>query len=220
MNEPLAARRPLTSRSSGWAGSLSRTLLKCRVKPNQVSVASIGFAALTAASLACIGHGLPAVLAWALAAVGIQGRLLCNLMDGMLAVEGGLKTPTGDLFNEFPDRIADVLILASIGHAGGTECSTTLGWLAGCGALLTAAVRLQGASLLGTHDFRGPMAKPHRMALATGLCLLMAVLSLTHFSLFNPIPWALGIMLVGIVITVWRRLTKIAGELHQRTSAP
>ncbi len=33
--------------------------------------------------------------------------LLANLFDGMVAVEGGLGTPSGILFNDFPDRIAD-----------------------------------------------------------------------------------------------------------------
>ncbi len=72
---------------------------------------------------------MPAALPWFLAAVGIQLRLVCNLMDGMLAVEGGLKTANGDLFNEFPDRIADVAILAALGQAGGTPLSVRwAGW--------------------------------------------------------------------------------------------
>ena len=32
------------------------------------------------------------------AAAGIQLRLLCNLLDGMLAVEAGLKSRTGEIF--------------------------------------------------------------------------------------------------------------------------
>ena len=34
-----------------------------------------------------------------IAAVAIPLRLLCNLFDGMLAVEGGLKSPTWPLYN-------------------------------------------------------------------------------------------------------------------------
>ena len=47
----------------------------------------------------------------------IQCRLLCNLFDGMVAVEGGKKTNSGELFNDIPDRIADPLILVSAGYA-------------------------------------------------------------------------------------------------------
>ena len=52
----------------------------------------------------------------------MQLRLLCNMMDGLVAVEGGLKSKAGDLFNEAPDRIEDVILLvlgnadARIGH--------------------------------------------------------------------------------------------------------
>ena len=51
------------------------------------------------------------------AAACIQLRLLCNLFDGMVAVEGGFKTKSGEIYNELPDRVADVLILAGAGYA-------------------------------------------------------------------------------------------------------
>lgn len=217
MNDELSARRPLKTRSNPLAGKLSRGLLRCCIQPNQVSLASIAFAMIPAVSLWSIHHGWPPLLAWLLAAVGIQGRLLCNLMDGMLAVEGGLKTPTGDLFNEVPDRVADTLILAALGYAGGTDLSVALGWLAACGSLMTAYVRMQGASLIGTHDFRGPMAKPHRMALATGICGVMVVLAVLKSS-FNIVPWALAVMVLGIALTLVRRLTSLSQALHHKAS--
>lgn len=214
MND-LGARRPLKSRGTGWARTLSRVLLRLGLRPNQVSVLSVVFAAGAAGFLAC-----PAAHAgwhWLAAAACIQLRLICNLMDGMLAVEGGLKSPSGDLFNEFPDRLADVLILASLGLADGSAMAERLGWLCGCGALMTAAVRLHGASLTGTHDFRGPMAKPHRMALATAACLLQAIL---QFSGRPPasLRWLLGLLLAGIVLTLVRRLHTLARTLHARSS--
>ena len=39
-----------------------------------------------------------------LAALGIQLRLLCNMLDGMVAVEHGRATPVGALYNDVPDR--------------------------------------------------------------------------------------------------------------------
>lgn len=216
MND-LSARRPLKSRGAFWASAVSRGLLRCGLRPNQVSVLSIVFAAGAAWCLA--GGGAPLWWQWLLAAVGIQMRLLCNLMDGMLAVEGGLKTPNGDLYNEFPDRLADVIILAALGQAGGDAVSEWLGWLCACGALMTACVRTHGASLTGAHDFRGPMAKPHRMALATAACLVMVAL---HFagSPARPVPWLLGVMLAGIALTLFRRLGALSRALHERAAVP
>jgi len=185
------------------------------LKPNQVSVSSVLFAAGSATCLLFLAREGASPWLWIAAAGGIQLRLLCNLMDGMLAVEGGLKTPDGDLFNEFPDRLADPLILVSLGYAAGDETSRLLGWCCGLGALLTACVRLHGASLLGVHDFRGPMAKPHRMALATVACLLAGVLE-GFESALRPLPWLLGLMLAGIGLTLFRRLRYLAAELRRR----
>ena len=214
--DSLSARRPLTSRSSKWASGLSRGLLKLGVKPNQVSVMSVVFAAGAASSLI---WGVPSAWAWLGAAVCVQMRLVCNLMDGMLAVEGGLKSPSGDLYNEFPDRLADTFILAGLGAAGGTALAGVLGWVAACGALITACVRMHGASLTGAHDFRGPMAKPHRMALVTGVCVLMATCAGVGWVWsggFNVVEWALVLMVTGIVVTLWRRLNGLSRALHER----
>ncbi|HCN30640.1 MAG TPA: hypothetical protein DIT64_18285 [Verrucomicrobiales bacterium] len=215
MND-LSARRPLKSRSTQWASLVSRGLLRLGVSPNQVSVMSIVFAA-GAARLLAGGHADCCGWAWVLAALCIQMRLLCNLMDGMLAVEGGLKTPHGDLYNEFPDRLADVLILAALGYAEGTAAGIALGWLCACGALMTACIRMQGAALTGAHDFSGPMAKPHRMALATVSCLVMAFLTFGG-SQAAPLPWLLGVMLAGILLTIHRRLRALSRALHERAA--
>ena len=116
---------------------------------------------------------------WLLAAAAIQLRLLCNLLDGMLAVEEGLQTPVGPLFNEVPDRIADVLILAGAGYSiRALPGGVALGWTAAAAALFTAYVRQLGGALTGTQHFGGPMAKQHRMftlTVASGLAAIEAI---------------------------------------------
>jgi phosphatidylglycerophosphate synthase len=90
--------------------------------------------ALGACGAFCLVPDLPpGVRPWGLllAAAAIQLRLLCNLLDGMLAVEGGLKTPLGELYNEIPDRLADVAILAG---AGASARDLTVGLALGCAA--------------------------------------------------------------------------------------
>jgi len=204
--QPPAARRPLKTRSTPWASGLASTLLRLGARPNQVSLASIAFAL---AALACFLYPHPSPTTWLLAALGIQLRLLCNLMDGMLAVEGGLRSPDGDLFNEFPDRLADTIILVGLGYAGGSTPSALLGWAAACAALMAASTRLHGASLTGSHDFRGPMAKPHRMALATALCLLMALPPVATAP-FPLVTIGLAAMLAGTALTIARRLSSLS----------
>ena len=48
--------------------------------------------------------GLNRYIAYILFAGCVQCRLLCNLFDGMVAVEGGKRSPNGDLYNDMPDR--------------------------------------------------------------------------------------------------------------------
>src|SRR3546814_7009978 len=76
---------------------------------------SIVFAALGAAALLELGSPWGA---W-LCAIAIVLRLLCNLFDGLVAVEHARKTPTGVLYNEVPDRVADSLFLVALGYAAG-----------------------------------------------------------------------------------------------------
>lgn len=217
MTEESIVRRPLQSRSTGWARFFSRSLLAAGLTPNAVSLASLGFAALSGAAslVAASGSVGPGWLFWLMAAAGIQLRLFCNLMDGMLAVEGGLKSVTGELFNEIPDRIADALILVPLGYAAGTAWGIGLGWAAAVGAVFTAYVRALGASLTGRQDFCGPMAKPHRMAAATLGCLLMMGSGWFPVSF----PWliiCLAVINAGMVVTGWRRVRHLACYLEKQ----
>ncbi len=167
---------------------------------------SVGFAAISGAAA---WAGL-----WLVAAAAIQLRLLCNLFDGMVAVEGGKATPTGGVFNELPDRAADSLTLIGLGYACGWP---QLGLWCALGAAVTAYIRVLGASLGTPHYFFGPMAKQHRMALCTGALLL------AYWRPWVLVP-TLALILVGTAITclartrvICRELEKTAREAAKRT---
>src|SRR5262245_58557236 len=97
-SEQNLARRPIAARSSAWASALGSWLARRSVTPNSISVVSIVFAAIGALLLSLFEHPL----AWLAAAACVQLRLVCNLLDGMVAIEGGLKSKVGPLYNEFP----------------------------------------------------------------------------------------------------------------------
>ena len=98
--------------------------------------------------------------------------MLCNLLDGMVAIEGSKSTATGALFNEIPDRLADPLFLVPLGYASGYPW---LGWLAALLAVLTAYVRVLGGTLGQPQDFDGILPKQRRMAVLTGALLVHAI---------------------------------------------
>lgn len=213
MNGDSAARRPLKSRTTAWAGYFTRVMLSMGLKPNTVSLLGILCAAIGGGAMLMATRSGHAWAFWLLAAAGVQLRLFCNMMDGLLAVEGGLKSPTGDLYNEIPDRIDDALILVPFGYAGGTDWSIALAWAALGGAVMTAYIRALGASLTAKHDFCGPMAKPHRMFTVTLGCLGMAASGWMPLILVT-----IAVINAGIVITIWRRTSHLAKMLHSKSS--
>ena len=192
--------------------------MEARVAPNTISLLSVLCAAVAGACLllqAGSGLALRIVLLVAAAAF-IQLRLLCNMLDGMVAIEGGLKTPMGDIFNDFPDRISDIVILVCTGYAiSGVPLGAELGWVAALLAVLTAYVRLLGGSLGLAQDFGGPMAKPHRMALMTAACLLQGVAASTDQG-ERVLTVALVLIVGGSLLTIWRRTHRIAVALISR----
>jgi phosphatidylglycerophosphate synthase len=161
----IEARRPLASRSTRWASFLSTRAVRAGLSADGISLLSLVFAAAGTAGLLWLDRPWN----YLACAAGVQLRLLCNLLDGMVAIEGGRKSKVGALYNEVPDRVADSLFLVGMGYAIGTPW---LGWLAALAAAVTAYIRVLGGTLGLGQDFRGPMAKPHRMAALTLGCLL------------------------------------------------
>ena len=203
-------RRPLNSRDSAWAKRLATRLVESRITPNQISQASVGFAGLGfllfwAAS--CTG-GVVQFLGLILAAATIQARLICNLLDGMVAIEGGKSAKTGPFWNEAPDRAADILFLAGAGLAAHTSA---LGLAAAALAIATAYIRELGRAEGFPPVFSGPMAKPHRMAALTVGSLIAAVYA-PHWVL----TVTLWIIAIGTAATILRRSHRLLTALNAR----
>ncbi len=203
-------RRPIASRDTGWARRLTHMLAQTGVTPNQISLASIGFAALAGLGFwlggGAEGGGRAALLI--AAALCCQLRLICNLMDGLVAVEAGKGAADGAFWNEAPDRLSDVLILVGLGFGIGLP---GLGWAGAAMAIATAYMRELGRATTGENDFCGPMAKPQRMALLTGAALLAAFWNAPMI-----LPLALWIVTLGAGLTVLRRGLRLVRRLHER----
>ena len=197
-------RRPLASRGTRWAAAITRRLSATRITPNQISQASMVMALLSGVAFWLSGETEDAVSRAVLliaAALFCQLRLLCNLFDGMVAVEAGKSAPDGGFWNEVPDRVADILILAGIGY--GIDASA-LGWAAAALAVFTAYVREIGHALGAPVDFCGPMAKPHRMAVVTAAAAIAVFEPLWHGN-DGVMTAALWIVVLGAAVTSLRR---------------
>lgn len=148
-------------------------------------------------------------------APSLHNRIFCDtyqLAEGRLLRSGG-----GDIYNEFPDRLADAILIVAVGYVAlGAPWphGDALGWAACCLAVLTAYVRAMGASIGARHAFHGPMAKPHRMFLLTCACIAAAAVS-TQVMGAQIMYAALCVMVLGAVVTPVRRLRAIAGDLRR-----
>ena len=118
----------------------------------------------------------------------------------MVAVEGVRGAPDGPFWNEAPDRVADALIFVGLGLGAGQPA---LGWAAAALAIGTAYVRELGSAQGLSTDFRGPMAKPQRMATVT-VAAVLAIFVPTIFG-WSVLTLALWVVCLGAVVTVFRR---------------
>lgn len=146
------------------------------------------------------------------AALFCQFRLLCNLFDGMVAIEGGKQAPDGPFWNEFPDRIADILILVGAGYGADAPA---LGWAAAALAVLTAYTRELGRACGLPADFSGPMAKQHRMATITAAALLSLLEPLWR-SQGEVLIGALWLIALGAAVSALRRGANVVRALRAR----
>jgi phosphatidylglycerophosphate synthase len=214
----MGERRPLQSRDARWAKASASWLAARRFPPNLISVGSVIAALFAAAAFVGSRNAAPTLRLGLMivAAVAIQLRLICNLLDGMVAVEGKLGSKSGEIFNDLPDRIADPLILVGAGYAVHSFAwASALGWCAGLLAVMTAYLRLLGGATGAGQDFGGPMAKPQRMAVMTFAALIEGAAAFTPWRDF-PLVAALGLIIIGCVVTVARRTVRLRRTLESR----
>lgn len=220
-NEP--NRRPISSRNLPVLQRFAAWLTRNGVSPNAISVSSMVFAAVAGACLVLtsfVGQPLRCVAGIG-AALFIQFRLLANLFDGMVAVEGGKASTLGEIFNEAPDRVSDTLVLVGAGFAFGAD--PFWGGMAAVMALMTAYVRALGASVGVGQVFTGPMAKPQRMFLLTLAALWVGIAPESALVWeFSGREFSLMTLLLGgiSILSAWtaiRRMVEICKRMKDPT---
>ena len=205
-------RRPLTSRSWKISEKIAHWLARHGATPNAISVAGMICGILAGIMFAVTAGAAYPRFFWVVGALFVQLRLLANLYDGMVAVLRQVATPVGELFNEVPDRVSDAATLIGFGYAAGSN--PLLGFVATIFAIFLAYLRAQG-KVAGAHqEFCGPMAKQQRMATVTFAALVCGIVP--SASDWQIPMLALWVIIAGCIITIVRRLQRIAATLHRR----
>jgi phosphatidylglycerophosphate synthase len=208
-----AWRRPIAGALRATARAPVRLCVRLGVHPDLVSYASV-LAALAAA--VCFWQGRnPWLLI--LAPLLCYLRLWLNMLDGMVALASGRASPRGEILNDLPDRISDVVIFAGVAHGG--LSNPFLAYWAAIFALLTAYVGTLGQAVGVQREFSGLMSKPWRMVTLHAGAWLTAGLLLwgggrIRYGGLTILDWTCLGVIAGCVQTIALRLSRILRALR------
>ena len=141
------------------------------------------------------------------------------MLDGMVAIAAGKASWRGEILNDLPDRISDVIIFAGVAHS--SWMNPILGYWAAIFALLTAYVGVFGQAIGGQREFSGWMSKPWRMvALHIGAWCTLVLLWWNNggirFNYLTVLDWTCVMVIAGCVQTMVVRLKRIMAAIQDR----
>jgi phosphatidylglycerophosphate synthase len=212
-------RRPIAQAFRRTANAPVEWCVRLGIHPNLVSYSSI---VASAAAGLCFWQAktMPALL---IVAVGFcYVRLWLNMLDGMVARASGKASRTGEIANELPDRVSDVLIFVGVAHS--QLCHPLGGYWVAIFALLVAYVGTLGQAVGVQREFSGIMAKPWRMvALHAGAWITLGLLWFADGDIrcagLTVLDWTHLVIIAGCVQTIAIRLVRIVRALKQEPAA-
>jgi phosphatidylglycerophosphate synthase len=210
------SRRPIADLFRLTAQGAVRLCVRLGIHPDGVSYASMVAAAAAGACFWQSGDHLWLVIP---AAFFCYVRLWMNMLDGMVALASGKASLRGEILNDLPDRVSDVLIFAGAAHSG--LCHITSGYWAAIFALLVAYVGVFGQAVGAGRQFGGVMSKPWRMvALHIGSWIAAAHAwsegVVQHYGGLTILDWTHAVIIAGCVQSIWVRLATIMRYLQQK----
>ena len=214
-----ASRRPIADGFRATAGLAVRGCVRAGVHPDVVSYASVVAAALGAA---CLWQGSRSVWLLVIGPLLCYVRLWLNMLDGMVALSSGKASLRGEILNDLPDRVSDVVIFVGVAHSGLNHVLS--GYWAAIFALLTAYVGTFGQAVGVQREFSGVMSKPWRMVMvhlgAWGTAgMMLAGKGNRAFAGLTILDWTCLIVVVGCVQTMGVRLARIMRALEAKQNA-
>jgi phosphatidylglycerophosphate synthase len=207
------SRRPIADAFRATAQVPVRFCVRWRIHPDTISYLSIVASALAALSF-WRSADFPFLLV--VAPLLCYVRLWLNMLDGMVALASNQASARGEILNDLPDRISDVIIFAGVAHSG--LASPFTGYWAAIFALLTAYVGMFGQAVGAHREFSGVMSKPWRMvALHAGAwSAAWWPLDPARSGSLTILDWTCIVIIAGCVQTIAVRLRRILQSLNAR----
>jgi phosphatidylglycerophosphate synthase len=206
-----SSRRPISEIFRRTADAATRFCVQNGIHPDTISYLSI-LAAIAAAI--CFWKSGQARWLLIVAPLFCYLRLWFNMLDGMVAVAAGKASRRGEILNDLPDRISDIIIFVGVAHSG--LMNPLVGYWAAIFAVLTAYVGLFGQALGAQREFGGMMSKPWRMvalSIGTWLTFFLSQHSVAYFTILD---WTCFIIIAGCIETIVVRLKRITVALQDK----
>jgi phosphatidylglycerophosphate synthase len=213
------SRRPISDGFRSTARFATRLCVRLEIHPDAISYASVVVAAIAAV---CFWRSQFDPRLLFIAPLFCYLRLWFNMLDGMVALASGKASWRGEILNDLPDRVSDVLIFAGVAHSG--WMNPFLGYWAAIFALLTAYVGMFGQAVGVQREFSGVMSKPWRMVtLHLGAWLTLGYVwwhwGTLRFGSLTILDWACLIVVACCVQTMAIRLKRIMVALRAKSAA-
>jgi phosphatidylglycerophosphate synthase len=208
------ARRPIAQMFRRTGHGATNLCVRLGIAPDAISYLSI-LAAL-AAALCFWKSGRHAWLL-IIAPLFCYLRLWFNMLDGMVAAAAGKASTRGEIVNDLPDRISDVIIFVGVAHSA--LMNPLIGYWTAIFSLFTAYVGLFGQAIGGRREFSGIMSKPWRMvALSLGAWGMFGcrscLVGLHDFGKLTILDWTCLVIIAGCLQTIIVRLKRIMTTLQ------
>ena len=212
------SRRPIGEGFRSTARYVTELCVRHGIDPDAISYASIA-----AAAVAAICFWKSEFHPWLLfvAPLFCYLRLWFNMLDGMVAIASGKASWRGEILNDLPDRVSDVVIFAGVAHSG--WMNPFLGYWAAIFALLTAYVGMFGQAVGVQREFSGVMSKPWRMVtLQIGAWMTPGYLWFANppfvVRSLTILDWTCVVIIVGCLQTIAVRLRRIMAALRAKSA--
>lgn len=211
------SRRPIADTFRQTANWCVRLCVRWNVHPDTVSYMSI---VASAGAAVCFWQAKS--YPWLL----LLGPLLCylrlwfNMLDGMVALASGKASPRGEIVNELPDRVSDVMIFVGVAHSG--LCAPLSGYWVAIFALFVAYVGMLGQAVGVQREFSGVMSKPWRMVvLHIGAWITLGLIwwsdGMIEWRGLTVLDWTHSVIILGCCQTISVRLSRIVQALKAKT---
>jgi CDP-diacylglycerol---glycerol-3-phosphate 3-phosphatidyltransferase len=188
------------------------------LRPLMKRLVSVGFTPNAVTLLALIGsvvvgglllqaRGTPSLLL--LLPVWLFARMALNAIDGMMAREHQMATPSGAVLNELGDVVSDLALYLPLAAVEEQSRWLVVGFC--IGAILTEFCGVLGRAIGASRHYEGPMGKSDR-AFWIGALAVVTVAAPKTYAFW---PWIFGVGSTLIAVTCVNRLMKILAELKR-----